>query len=143
MSSALNATRALPSRDPVRPSARVLRRPVELVVNANASGVGGPEEVAARATHALRAAGAAVQTHLTADERELAAAVRAAEGSRLVLVGGDGTVHALANLDLPELPDAALRIFPHGFRMIGPGFGGHHPRICADADQAHGRPRRA
>jgi diacylglycerol kinase (ATP) len=34
--------------------------------------------------------------------------VREAEERRLVLVGGDGTVHALANLELPELPPAAL-----------------------------------
>jgi diacylglycerol kinase family enzyme len=82
--------------------------PVELVVNANASGAGGAADVVARATHALRAAGADVRARLTADEHELAEAVRDAGGRRLVLVGGDGTVHALANLDLPELPPAAL-----------------------------------
>jgi diacylglycerol kinase (ATP) len=81
---------------------------VELVVNANASGAGGAVEVVARATQALRAAGARVRARLTADEHELADVVRDADGRRLVLVGGDGTVHALANLDLPELPPAAL-----------------------------------
>jgi diacylglycerol kinase family enzyme len=81
---------------------------VELVVNANASGAGGAAEVVARATQALRAAGARVRARLTADEHELADAVRDAEDRRLVLVGGDGTVHALANLDLPDLPPAAL-----------------------------------
>jgi diacylglycerol kinase (ATP) len=102
------ATR-LPSRPALRrPLARVVGRPVELVVNANASGVGGGADVAARATHALRAAGAAVRARLTADERELAHVVREADGSRVVLVGGDGTVHALANLDLPTLPPVAL-----------------------------------
>jgi diacylglycerol kinase family enzyme len=78
-----------------------------LVVNANASGAGAAADVVARATHALRAAGATVRARLTADEGELAEAVREADG-RLVLVGGDGTVHALANLDLPTLPPVAL-----------------------------------
>ena len=82
--------------------------PVELVVNANASGAGGADDVAARATDALRAAGAPVRARLTADERDLADAVRVAGDARLVLVGGDGTVHALANVDLPVLPPVAL-----------------------------------
>jgi diacylglycerol kinase (ATP) len=93
----------------VRPSrARFFSPAVELVVNANASGAGGAADVLARATHALRAAGAQVHARLTADERQLADAVRGANGRRLVLVGGDGTVHALANLDVPVLPPAAL-----------------------------------
>jgi len=86
----------------------VVGREVELVVNANASGNGDAAEVVARATHALGQAGARVRARLTADEEELAATVRAAEDRRLVLVGGDGTVHALANLDLPFRPLAAL-----------------------------------
>ena len=45
---------------------------------------------------------------MTTGEEELAAAVRGADDRRVVLVGGDGTVHALANLDLPALPPAAL-----------------------------------
>jgi diacylglycerol kinase family enzyme len=61
-----------------------------------------------RATAVLRDAGARVRAHVTAHEQELADAVRGAEGRRVVLVGGDGTVHALANLDLPALPPAAL-----------------------------------
>jgi diacylglycerol kinase (ATP) len=81
---------------------------VELVVNANASGSRDARAVLARATHALRDAGARVRGSLTADEHELAAAVRQAEDRRVVLVGGDGTVHALANLDLAERPPAAL-----------------------------------
>jgi diacylglycerol kinase family enzyme len=86
----------------------VVSREVELVVNANASGNGAAGEVVARATHALRDAGARVSARLTADEQELAAAVREAEDRRIVLVGGDGTVHALANLDLELLPPTAL-----------------------------------
>jgi diacylglycerol kinase (ATP) len=85
----------------------VVGREVELVVNARASGNSG-DDLLAGATAALRDAGARVRSHLTADEGELAAVVRAAEDRRVVLVGGDGTVHALANLGLPALPAAAL-----------------------------------
>ena len=46
--------------------------------------------------------------HVTADEEELSAVVGGADGRRLVVAGGDGTVHALANLDLPAPPAAAL-----------------------------------
>ena len=82
---------------------------VDLVVNANASGAGDAADVTARAAHELRAAGARhVRARLTADEHELAEAVRDAAGRRLVLVGGDGTVHALANLGIADLPPAAL-----------------------------------
>jgi diacylglycerol kinase (ATP) len=86
----------------------VVGREVELVVNPNASGNGDSGEVVRRAVHVLRHAGARVRARLTADEEELAATVREVEGRRLVLVGGDGTLHALANLDLPGLPPAAL-----------------------------------
>jgi diacylglycerol kinase (ATP) len=84
----------------------VVGREVELVVNGHASGAG--DLVVARAVSALRTAGARVRAHVTADEEELAAVARAAEDRRLVLVGGDGTLHALANLDLPTLPPAAV-----------------------------------
>src|SRR5918997_6844225 len=85
----------------------VVGREVELVVNARASGNSGGDLLAG-ATAVLRDAGARVRSHLTADEGELAAVVRAAEDRRVVLVGGDGTVHALANMTLPVLPGAAL-----------------------------------
>jgi diacylglycerol kinase (ATP) len=95
-------------RTRTRPAAlTVVSREVELVVNGRASGAAGAE-VLERATAALSAAGAQVRAHLTADERELEAVVRAADGRRLVLAGGDGTVHAFANLELPQLPVAAL-----------------------------------
>jgi diacylglycerol kinase (ATP) len=98
---------------PPRPARRrpaaltVVGREVELVVNARASGNSG-SDLLAEATAALRDAGARVRSHLTADEAELAAVVGAADDRRVVLVGGDGTVHALANLGLPALPAAAL-----------------------------------
>ena len=86
----------------------VVGREVRLLVNARASGAGGAHQVVARATAALRAAGARVDTLLTSDDTDLAAAVREAGDRRVVLVGGDGTVHAFANLGLPALPPAAL-----------------------------------
>jgi diacylglycerol kinase family enzyme len=103
------ATRLTPQPELRRtPAARVVGRRVELVVNANASGAGGAADVMARAKLALEAVGAEVNARLTADERQLADALRAANGRRLVLVGGDGTVHALANLDIANLPPTAL-----------------------------------
>jgi diacylglycerol kinase (ATP) len=109
---ALELSSAPPLQTPARPGPRarrtglaVVRREIELIVNARASGSGA---AATRATAALAGAGARVRAHVTADEAELEAVVRGAEGRRLVLVGGDGTVHALANLELPALPPAAL-----------------------------------
>src|SRR5215216_1560111 len=90
-----------------RPALTVVSRGVELIVNGRASGTAGGD-VVARATAALQAAGARVRVNVTADEAELEAVVRAADGRRLVLAGGDGSIHALANLDLPQLPAAAL-----------------------------------
>jgi len=107
---------ALPDRRPDTPAPAplrrrtgrlfVVRREVELVVNGRASG--GGATTAARATAALRDAGARVNLHLTAHVQELAEVVRDAGDRRVVLAGGDGTIHALANLDLPVLPAAAL-----------------------------------
>jgi diacylglycerol kinase (ATP) len=113
---AMTPRTALDTRPAPRPEPRprrashlvVVGREVELVVNGRASGASDAGEVVARATNALRAAGARVRAHVTADERELADAVRAADGRRVVVAGGDGTVHALANLELPVLPAAAL-----------------------------------
>ena len=97
-----------PSRQRRRAALTLVRGDVQLVVNGRASGAAGSNEVAARATSALRDAGARVRALVTTDEEELAAAVRGAEDRRVVLVGGDGTVHALANLDVPALPPVAL-----------------------------------
>src|SRR5688500_16342182 len=92
----------LPRRTPLE----VVGREVQLIVNARASGAGEPSEVMARARSALRSAAARVHARLTADEAELAAAVRGAADRRTVLLGRDGTVHALANLALPAPPPA-------------------------------------
>jgi diacylglycerol kinase (ATP) len=105
--SRLTAAPARPARRP-QTAFPAAGRDVELVVNANASGAGEAADVVARATHHLRTAGARVRARLTADEHELAAVVAEATDRRLVLVGGDGTVHAFANLDRATLPAAAL-----------------------------------
>ena len=105
--SALREAPARPAPARRRPALAVVAREVELVVNGRASGNAGGA-VVADATAALRDAGARVRAHVTSDEAELAAVVRDAGDRRVVLVGGDGTVHALANLDLPALPAAAL-----------------------------------
>jgi len=97
-----------PAPRPRRAAPVVVGREVRLIVNARASGAGEAHAVLARATGALHAAGARVDALLTADEGELAAAARDAGDRRVVLVGGDGTVHAFANLGLGALPPAAL-----------------------------------
>ncbi len=57
------------------------------------------------AESALRAAGAQVETRLTESIDELAALLEERAGGRVALLGGDGTLHAVANLcsSLPEL----------------------------------------
>jgi diacylglycerol kinase (ATP) len=106
---------APPGERPARPEPRAWRPPlavvgreVELVVNGRASGNGSGATVVARAAAALTGAGARVRAHVTTDEAQLAEVVRGADGRRLVLVGGDGTVHALANIDVPAPPAALL-----------------------------------
>jgi hypothetical protein len=82
------------------------RRDVVLVANCRASGIDAAE--VDRAAGALTAAGARVHPHRTASLDELTAIVAGADGRRVVLAGGDGTVHALANLGLPALPGVGL-----------------------------------
>jgi diacylglycerol kinase family enzyme len=82
------------------------RRDVVLVANGRASGIDAAE--VDRAAGALTAAGARVHPHRTASLDELTAIVAGADGRRVVLAGGDGTVHALANLGLPALPGVGL-----------------------------------
>jgi diacylglycerol kinase family enzyme len=77
------------------------------VVNGRASGVRRPDETLDRVVALLREHGAAVRGTVTHDLLALRDAARDALGGRLVLVGGDGGVHALANLPGP-LPEVAL-----------------------------------
>lgn len=93
------------TRSAAPPPERSDRAPLHVVVNGRASGVGDPQATAVRAVAALAAAGAPAAATVTQDLAELAALVERAQGDRLVLVGGDGAVHAVANLpaSLPEL----------------------------------------
>jgi diacylglycerol kinase (ATP) len=81
-----------------------------LVVNANATGVRRQPELASRLAFTLRGEGAAVELRVTESAGELAA-VAADPERRLVLLGGDGTVHGLANL--PGLA-AEIALLPVG-----------------------------
>jgi diacylglycerol kinase (ATP) len=80
-------------------------RELLLIANGKASGLadGTKLEEAARA---LRDQGVGVEPRLTRSLDELGAALAEAEG-RVVLLGGDGTVHAVANLPGP-IPELAL-----------------------------------
>ena len=82
-----------------------------LVGNAKANGVGARPEVLERATHALRVAGARVEPHLTESLGELGEVLEIAGGRRLVILGGDGSLHALANL--PARPEE-IALLPAG-----------------------------
>lgn len=77
-----------------------------LVANANASGLGGKREAVDAAASLLRGFGARVQTRLTDDPRELDGLV-SEEERRVVLIGGDGTLHAVANVH-GHKPEIAL-----------------------------------
>jgi diacylglycerol kinase (ATP) len=80
-----------------------------LVVNANASGVRRDPELVSRAAFALRGAGAQVELRVTESVTELAE-VASDPGRRLVLLGGDGTVHSFANLPFADAEAALLPV---------------------------------
>ena len=77
-----------------------------LIANPNASGLHGSRETVDRAASLLRSFGATVETRWTASAGELDEYV-SEEERRIVLVGGDGTLHAAANVPGPK-PDVAL-----------------------------------
>jgi diacylglycerol kinase (ATP) len=91
---------------PARPRLRSLAPHVLLVANANASGLTRHPELVDGSARLLRDAGARVETRLTATLEELADALAAA-GRRVVLLGGDGSLHAAANTPGPK-PELAL-----------------------------------
>jgi diacylglycerol kinase (ATP) len=80
-------------------------REVVVVANENASGTGdgGPERLAAR----LRALGARVELLRTRRPEDMAQVWTPVAGRRIVLLGGDGTLHCAANLPGPP-PEVAL-----------------------------------
>ena len=81
--------------------------PLLVVINGRASGVADGAGTSERAVDALAAAGGSATAVVTRSPAELVEVVRDAHGGRLVLVGGDGAVHAVANVPGP-LPEIAL-----------------------------------
>jgi diacylglycerol kinase (ATP) len=77
-----------------------------LVANANASGLGGRREIVDRAASLLRTLGARVETRWTTSAAELDGLV-SEEERRVALIGGDGTLHAVANI-CGHKPEIAL-----------------------------------
>jgi diacylglycerol kinase (ATP) len=77
-----------------------------LVANANASGLGGRTDLVDRAASLLRGLGARVETRWTASPAELDELV-SEEERRVALIGGDGTLHAVANVH-GHKPEVAL-----------------------------------
>jgi diacylglycerol kinase (ATP) len=73
-------------------------RDVVLMANGSASRVGRSREALEDVRRSLTSRGVRVETHRTESLAELAAVWPAFEGRRVVLFGGDGTVHAAANL---------------------------------------------
>jgi diacylglycerol kinase family enzyme len=77
-----------------------------LVANANASGLAGKRETVDRAASLLRGFGARVESRWTASPSELDELV-SEEERRVVLIGGDGTLQAVANIN-GHKPEIAL-----------------------------------
>ena len=81
-----------------------------LVVNGRASGIEDPQALAEQLVAVLEELGSGADHVVTQSETELHEVLRsaAALGRRVVLVGGDGSLHAAANAPLGELPELAL-----------------------------------
>jgi diacylglycerol kinase (ATP) len=77
-----------------------------LVANARASGLQAQPELVDGAARLLKALGGRVELHRTFSLDELAATI-VPDGRRVVLMGGDGSLHAVANLPGPK-PELAL-----------------------------------
>jgi diacylglycerol kinase (ATP) len=95
-----------PSRVTIRKPAPVGRPSLLLVANGNASGLNGHADTVDRVASLLRARGAAVEQAWTASPDEFDALV-SEEERRVVLLGGDGTLHGLANVH-GHTPEVAL-----------------------------------
>ena len=95
-------------KDPARAQRRI-RSPsphLLLVANGNASGLDRRPELVADSVRMLRSAGARVESVVTSSLDELELALASAE-RRVVLLGGDGSLHAAANAPGPK-PELAL-----------------------------------
>ncbi|HEX8204613.1 MAG TPA: diacylglycerol kinase family protein [Solirubrobacteraceae bacterium] len=73
-------------------------RHVDAIVNAHASGLGDPVKALAKIVALLEETGARARGTITSSPSELAAALERAQGRRALLAGGDGSLHAVANL---------------------------------------------
>lgn len=115
------------------------RRHVVLVANGSASGLSRSRERLGDAERLLRARGVRVEKHVTASLDELAATSAAFEERRVVLLGGDGTVHAAANLPAPP---QEIAILPAGrANNVARALGVPLDLAAAAALAAEGRPR--
>jgi diacylglycerol kinase (ATP) len=104
----------VPATVPAAPKTRLSKRAerhVVLVANGNASGVNGARERLEHARRALALWGVRVEPHVTESLAELAGEWPGFAERRVVLLGGDGTVHAAANLPVDP---AELAILPAG-----------------------------
>jgi diacylglycerol kinase (ATP) len=81
-----------------------------VVVNGRASGIADPHGIAAGLVAELEEHASGADAFVTLSERELWEILRtaASHGRRVVLVGGDGTMHSAANAPLARLPELAL-----------------------------------
>ena len=109
---ASTSARSRSSREAITVTAWTLagRARLLLVINGRASGIEDPHASARALVAVLEEQGAGAEAVVTASEQELWDALRhaAALGQRVVLVGGDGTLHAAANAPLGRLPELAL-----------------------------------
>jgi diacylglycerol kinase (ATP) len=78
-----------------------------VAVNGNASRSGEGKRLLTEVSGHLRGQGANVSGRVTASEGDLRDLLEGADGRRVVLVGGDGTVHSAVNLGV-SLPELAL-----------------------------------
>lgn len=98
-----------------RRSARDAARSLLVIANANASGHARLDPL----PMALRRLGARVELARTGDVTELAAVWAQAPAQRVVLVGGDGTLHAAVNLPGPPRLRTAAHRAPRRRGLLG------------------------
>jgi diacylglycerol kinase (ATP) len=113
------------------------------VVNGNASGIDDPERTAVELKSILDELDTPAATAITTDEADLFEALRGAVATerRVILAGGDGSLHDAANAPLGRLPELAL--VPAGranniARALGVPV--DRPRALAIAARAPARP---
>jgi diacylglycerol kinase (ATP) len=81
---------------------------VDAIVNAHASALGDPRRALTKIVALLEEVGARARGTITDSPEDLAAALRRADGRRVLLAGGDGSLHAVANV--PGVADGAVAL---------------------------------